>query len=328
MSVPQEQSDALARVEGLWFPTDAIVIRAENKIFRVTGGILAARSTVFRDMIAFPQPDGDVEKIDGLPVVRLHDSAEDVEVFLRAIFDSSYFMPAPALFPLFPTLGILRLSHKYDVPFLHRRALEHLAKDGWYRRTYDDPDIIDHLTCADEDSLKINFSIIAAALEVNAPWLLPWPYYCAATHSADRLLRFMEGQTAPYALKALAVHARLVRATIEIEGSLTTRDSLCANAERCDRARDSALARLFRHVSQTLVDPLPSRTDFERRILPKLTTDGRCSKCIQSLRAKHHEAACEFWDELPSVFGLQPWEDLHAMANAAMKDDPAAGMSH
>jgi hypothetical protein len=66
-----------------------IVIRAENKIFHVFGGILAARSIVFRDMLAFPQPpNGDIEQIDGSPVLRLHDSADDVEVFLRAIYDS------------------------------------------------------------------------------------------------------------------------------------------------------------------------------------------------------------------------------------------------
>jgi hypothetical protein len=83
-------SEALVKVHDLWFTTDTIiVIRVENKIFRVSGGILAARSTVFNDMIAFPQPkSGETETMDGSPVVRLHDSAEDVEAFLRAIYDS------------------------------------------------------------------------------------------------------------------------------------------------------------------------------------------------------------------------------------------------
>ncbi|KAF7361124.1 BTB domain-containing protein [Mycena sanguinolenta] len=326
--VAQDPPNTPTRVEDLWFATDVVIIRAENKIFRVMGGILAARSTVFRDMIAFPQPeDSDIEKIDGFPVVRLYDSAEDVEVFLRAIFDSGYFMPAPAPFPLFATLGILRLSHKYDVLFLHRRALDHLAKDGWYRITYGGPNVTDHLTLSlHDDSLKVNFSIISAALEVNAPWLLPWPYYCAATHSAEMLLPFMEGPTAPHALKALAAHAHLVRGMIDIEGSLTIREP-CANAERCDRARDSALVRVFRHVSEAGLDPLPSKTEFGQNISPKLTADGRCSQCIQSLRTKHHEAASVFWDQLPSIFGLQPWKDLHAMAQAAMRDDPAERVS-
>jgi hypothetical protein len=93
--VAQTEPEALIRVDELWFPPDVIVIRAENKIFRVLGGILAARSTVFRDMIAFPQPaNNETENIDGFPVVRLHDSAEDVTSFLRAIYDSGYWLPS------------------------------------------------------------------------------------------------------------------------------------------------------------------------------------------------------------------------------------------
>ncbi|KAJ6452231.1 hypothetical protein C8R45DRAFT_1123871 [Mycena sanguinolenta] len=212
VSVAQEQPDAPTPVDDLWFATDVIIIRAEYKLFRVFGSILAAKSTVFRDMIALPQPeDGSAGNMDGFPLVRLHDSAEDVEVFLRAIFDSSYFMPAPAPFPLLAALGILRLSHKYDVPFLHRRALDHLATDGYHRKTYDD-DGTDHLTCDLDDPLEMNFSIIAAAVEVNAQWLLPWTYYCAATHSVEMLLSFIDrgGKMTPYAQKALALHTHLV----------------------------------------------------------------------------------------------------------------------
>lgn len=84
-----QSSETPTRVDDLWFAADMIVIRAETKIFRVSGAILAARSTVFKDMIAFPQPtSGDREEIDGYPVVLLHDTARDVEVFLRAIYDS------------------------------------------------------------------------------------------------------------------------------------------------------------------------------------------------------------------------------------------------
>jgi hypothetical protein len=82
-------SDTPTKVDDLWFSRDTIVIRAENKMFQVSSSILAARSAVFRDMLAFPQPTGDdTEKVDGSPVVHLPESARDVEVFLRAIYDS------------------------------------------------------------------------------------------------------------------------------------------------------------------------------------------------------------------------------------------------
>lgn len=74
-------------VEDLWFSNDTLVIKAGAKIFKVSKSLLAARSTVFRDMVEFPQPaDGDTKLIDGSPVVSLQHSADDVEVFLRAIF--------------------------------------------------------------------------------------------------------------------------------------------------------------------------------------------------------------------------------------------------
>ncbi|KAJ7120698.1 hypothetical protein C8R43DRAFT_1241548 [Mycena crocata] len=121
---------------GLWFSNDAlIVLRAEDRVFRVQKAILAARSPVFQAMFEFPQPIADGDEItEGSPVVRLHDSADQVEPFLRAIFDSSYFMPPPAKIEFFAVLGILRLAHKYDVNYLFKRAVHHL-ETGWVKMT-------------------------------------------------------------------------------------------------------------------------------------------------------------------------------------------------
>ncbi|KAF7361117.1 BTB domain-containing protein [Mycena sanguinolenta] len=328
VSGAQEQPKAPTRVEDLWFAPDMIVIRAEDKMFRVLGSILAAKSAVFRDMITFPQPeDGGTEKMDGFPVVRLHDSAEEVEVFLRAIFDSSYFMPAPAPFSLLAVLAILRLSHKYDVPFLYRRALDHLAVDGYYRKTYDE-DGENHLTFAEEDSLGVALSVVSA-VEVNAHWLLPYAYYCAATYSTEKLLGFLkdaDAKMAPCALRALALHAHLVRALVAIEGSLAIRHP-CATAEQCDGARNLALAGVLCTVSQSIVDPFPSKTAFEQETLSRLTADGMCGQCINAARAMRHNAASTIWNDLPGTCGLESWEDLHTMAEAAMRDDFNEGMS-
>jgi hypothetical protein len=76
------------RVKDLWFPDGSLVVQAEQSLFRISGGILAARSSVFADMLAFTQPP-DAETIDGCPVVKLPDRAEDLTCFFRAIFDSS-----------------------------------------------------------------------------------------------------------------------------------------------------------------------------------------------------------------------------------------------
>ncbi|KAJ7761196.1 hypothetical protein DFH07DRAFT_883716, partial [Mycena maculata] len=121
------QPNELQRIQDLWLEDGNIVIQAEtSNQFRVYRGVLAARSPVFRDMFSFPQPP-DPELVDGCPLVSLPDPAPHVTVFLRAIFDSSFFgaFSAPTEYSII--VGCLRLSHKYEVDYLRRRALVHLS---------------------------------------------------------------------------------------------------------------------------------------------------------------------------------------------------------
>lgn len=84
------EEDAIQKVEGLWFSNDAIVLRAGKSAFRVIKSILAARSPVFQTMFEFPHPPSAAAPttMEGIPVVVLHDQAQEVEPFLRALFDS------------------------------------------------------------------------------------------------------------------------------------------------------------------------------------------------------------------------------------------------
>ncbi|KAJ7112981.1 hypothetical protein C8R44DRAFT_631545 [Mycena epipterygia] len=303
------------RVDDLWFAQGMIIIRAENKIFRVSGAVLAARSTVFGDMIAFPQPAGDTEQIDGSPVVRLHDPACDVEVFLRAIYDSSYFMPAPAPIELWIVLAILRLSHKYDVRYLHHRALHHLSEDGWYRVAHDQ-NLREHLIASDSD-LADNLAILATATQVGALWLLPWAYYCASTFLPEELDPLLEGKMKQYIRKCLAAHARLVRGTIRINGFLTMR-STCATRAICDDIREDNLHVFFDIDAQHKGSDLNPLGYWAGDISEQFAAVGVCGMCCQLAKARHREASSAFWDKLPSLFGLPPWEDLHAMKEGAI----------
>ncbi|KAJ7901179.1 hypothetical protein B0H14DRAFT_3739039 [Mycena olivaceomarginata] len=314
-------SEALVKVDGLWFMTDTIVIRVENKIFRVSRGILAARSTVFNDMIAFPQPNsGETETMDGSPVVRLHDSAEDVEAFLRAIYDSSYFLPAPASNHLSVVVGILRLSHKYGCQYLHRRALEHLHADGWYSVAYDKHGP-EHLNNGIPEFCPTHWlRVIQAATEVGALWLLPFTYYGLSTHSSEALLPFLEGTTGPHVAKALAAHTHLVRAMVAIHRFLTVYTS-CDTPQSCGTARISSLSDLMDELEDPELTPLPRDLQTIAVNINDLEFNGMCSDCREYAKIQMHEAASAFWDELPSIFGLPPWGELHAMKRAAMGED-------
>ncbi|KAJ7119162.1 hypothetical protein C8R44DRAFT_540134, partial [Mycena epipterygia] len=124
------------RIPELWFEDGNLIIQAGNSQFRVYRGVLATRSPVFQDMLSFPQPP-DSELIAGCPLVRLQDSASEVTAFLKSIFDSGYFLFTTPVQTEFEAIaGILRLSHKYGVDYLCRRAFVHLS--SYYPSTFFD----------------------------------------------------------------------------------------------------------------------------------------------------------------------------------------------
>jgi hypothetical protein len=76
--------------DDVWFEDGNIILQTDDALFRVYGGLLASRSSVFKDMLAFPPPPEGNLALDNCPVVRLYDATENVRYFLNAIFDSAY----------------------------------------------------------------------------------------------------------------------------------------------------------------------------------------------------------------------------------------------
>lgn len=164
----QPTVDRAQRHPDLWFSDGSVVLRAENTLFRVHMSQLIRRSVFFRDMFSLPQPlsppaalqaDDGVERIEGCPVVVLHDSADDLASLLLAMYDGPYvqslFIAALHLsYPLYlpsslgnndrddfrVVSGILRLSTKYIIDSLREKAIAHLSQawpltlKGWDAR--------------------------------------------------------------------------------------------------------------------------------------------------------------------------------------------------
>ncbi|KAK7018450.1 BTB domain-containing protein [Favolaschia claudopus] len=318
----------VTQVEDLWFATDMIVIRAEDKAFRVPAGVLAARSSVFRDMISLPPPTNGAENMDGIPIVHLHDSADDVAAFLRAIYDSSFFLPAPAPTDFSVVLGILRLSHKYDVQYLYRRSLEHLRVDGWYAENYDEPDtahLLDGLSNWNYNPL-IPLQVICDAGAVGALWLLPIAYYCLSASSGEDLLPLLDGKFAHTVGKALAARGHLVRVALATHRFPMPDESSCYAPSTCDTARSLVLAQRLDEVSEPRLNPVTP--NLEVTTMEKLNARGMCSDCRVVAKAVLSVAATAFWDELPGLFGLPPWAELYAMKRTAMGEDIDGEVRH
>lgn len=78
------------RAPDLYFPDGNIILEVGTTHFRVSRGILAARSPVFKEVLSLPQPNASRDaKVDGCDVVHLFgDDPQEVTYFLRAIYDS------------------------------------------------------------------------------------------------------------------------------------------------------------------------------------------------------------------------------------------------
>ena len=66
----------------IWYDDGSIVIQAGSTQFRVHRSILWANSPVLKDMLPV-----DEELVEGCPILRLSDSAEDVAHLLKVLYD-------------------------------------------------------------------------------------------------------------------------------------------------------------------------------------------------------------------------------------------------
>ncbi|KAJ7486968.1 hypothetical protein FB451DRAFT_1127216 [Mycena latifolia] len=320
-------SAEITPVQDLYFADGSLVIQAEHRIFRVSGAVLAARSSVFQDMLSFPQPsDGPsaVENIEGIPIVVLYDMAAEVEPFLRAIFDSSSFMPPPATAPLSDILAILRLSHKYDIQYLHRRALDHLSavfptELSVFLTTLNSlPEGFKAL----ESSVDAHLQVLRTLHEVNALWLLPAAYSRASTFLPRKLFAASSWPALPDEIKntlhvAHAHHSRYIISIVQCAGREPP--EACTALDTCPSGILTVITALMEQVGD--VDMECNFFDVKDLFLPGLWAGFDAPLCAVCMTHTTQEVAIgvgKVWDALPTNLGLPPWDELRAMKSAAM----------
>lgn len=81
-----ESRKELIKSEDLWFDDGNVILAVKDTLFKVYRGVLAKASPVFHDMFTMPQPP-DAEIMDGCPLIRLEDAVEDMENFLKVLFN-------------------------------------------------------------------------------------------------------------------------------------------------------------------------------------------------------------------------------------------------
>ncbi|KAJ7174763.1 hypothetical protein C8R46DRAFT_990820 [Mycena filopes] len=308
----------LTRAEGLWFDDCGLIIQAERTLFRVSRDFLATRSPVFGDMLSLPTPQ-DAELMEGCPFVRLPDSAEDVTYFLKALLYYEFFEPPPTR-TFFPVIaGILRMSHKYEVDVLRKRALAHLA--SVYPRTlfaWDNP-----FYAWEYSNPRFHLEAISLARQTSALWILPIAFYRASTTIDIReIMTGIEGCTlTPADAVACVQGLRFLdtTATSEVLDFLWSPEvDGCGSAE-CEQGRldgriEAELWRRYDHRTKSRPDsPLEMWEDDHFAELEV------CGVCKPPLRSAHALARKVIWDRLPGIFDLPSWTELEQMKAAALE---------
>ncbi|KAJ7640108.1 hypothetical protein DFH06DRAFT_1216614 [Mycena polygramma] len=311
----------LVRADHLWFEDGGIIVKAQMTLFRLSRGVLVAQSPIFEDVFSLPQPP-DAETMDECAVVTIPDAAQDATVFFRAIFDSSFFEAYPASTTLEILAGVLRLSDKYEVQHLRRRALVHLSSQfptkledwdllsstsAWMRRSWD---------LDDEPGTLIQ--LIKLSRESRAPWILPTVLYHLGNtvgndethlptilHGEQRLdnadqVSFLIG----YGIQRNADRdvTRFLYDPTTIPG--------CSSRTQCMESRFHALTDVADdcNVNPTIPLSIWAEGDWGRL----------CTVCLRALRKSHRGARQDLWARIPHMYGLASWEELEELKEAAI----------
>ncbi|KAF9535840.1 hypothetical protein CPB83DRAFT_842433 [Crepidotus variabilis] len=296
------------RADDLWFYDGNLTLKAENTLFRIYGGFLAARSSVFRDMLEFPPPEDGNETLDGSHIVTVYDSAKDLSYFLKAIFDSSFFMPPPTPTDLPIVEGVLRLALKYDVQYLKRRALSHLIStfpmslSAWKNREKT-------RTIPPVDNTP--FAAFRIAREFDLDFMLPSILYCISSHPFEKTLDSAVFQDDKISFvwpdKRMCIVGRQKLLMMQSQSALNMTRNAEAPVAECTGS-SCASTRLRCADILSAWDMAGFLDYFEDNA--NVYSHEFCTVCRTNFKEMCALASQQMWSELPTMFGLPRWDEL------------------
>lgn len=315
-----------------WLKDGNIVLEAEGNQFRVHRSILANHSSIFEDMFAMPQPSAtnESELVEGCPVVKLSDTAADLQYVLKALCHRrcvfnvvflvlftislvrSYVTIGLTPIPMSVVAAFLRLGKKYDIWILHAEAVKRL--------TYECPSSLEdfdklELWSMIEAENGLPVEIVKLARETDLPSILPIALYCCCRcYTAPEILKGVKGKGGNHvALSSedketcIVANQRIIQAQAETtyawmnpghsSGPLY---KFCRSLIMCASARKDLLCRTFLPLSRSIALDL-WEVEWE---------DGMCDICIDDTKTSHNEGREKMWNDLPTFFNLPEWEEL------------------
>ncbi|KII84008.1 hypothetical protein PLICRDRAFT_118797 [Plicaturopsis crispa FD-325 SS-3] len=289
----------------VWYNDGSIVLQAENTRFRVHRTVMALNSPIFEDMLHIGQSPGE-DSVEECPLVVLHDSAEDLEAILRALYDRRYFDPEENQ-PLSLIASILRLSKKYEIQHLYNKALKFLTDQF--------PDTLEARdACGPSrvvESAGFSFDVITLARELDIQQILPAAFYRFIMLYDDAVI--LDGLPDPTGeqmtkLSPLDQKVAILGRQNVIKLSASTTYAWLDEEKTSEHCKQKLACTMGYHdISNGLWKPLPRcaalsqwRSEWNHWL---------CSRCRQDAIECHNSGRARFWSKLPECFDLPPWPD-------------------
>jgi len=266
-------------------------------------------------MLSFPPPQEGNAALEGCPVVFVFDAPDHLAHLLRAIFDSSFFEPPPSQTELSIVESILRLSLKYDVQYLKRRALSHLNS------TF--PTTLSGWKCRDQTRTippidNTPFASFRIARNLELDWLLPSILYCISSHPIEKILDHAvfadEEISFKWLDKRMCIMGRqkllMTQAQNAVQMTRTANNHVegCTGST-CSTTRSRCAETLCSWDMAGFLDYLEDNVNFY--------SQDFCPACQAAFKDSYTLATQQMWDDLPSMFSLPSWRDLEKIRVAA-----------
>ncbi|KIM44192.1 hypothetical protein M413DRAFT_376539 [Hebeloma cylindrosporum] len=295
-----------------WFDDGNVILQAENTQFRVHRSVLSLYSNIFKAMFSVPHPTGTttMPNVDGCPVIALPDNASDLEHVLSIFYGNIRSYDMRKRMPMDLLTAILRFGKKYEI--------DHLCKEGLERLPFDFANTLQKWDMSfDEDpqtdySLQVH-NVLQLGCELSILSCLPTAYLMFVAHSnLDTIMKrstdYGGAMDRQIISRSVLGRDKLIQAYLEVlkgwaQERLLTPSQQCSSTSFCSHKKLLASQSLFSTGDGKISLLEPWRVVETSNFL-------LCEPCLESLRVPYQKARQGLWADLPSFFGLPPWEEL------------------
>jgi hypothetical protein len=215
--------------------------------------------------------------------------------------------------------GVLRLATKYDVQYLRRRALQHLAVtfpttlEAWHQRDKT-------RTIPPVDNTP--FAALQLSREFDLPWIIPSIMYCISSHP---LIKSIEGAEFCGRKLSLSPHDQRVallgrEKLLMLQNRYSVRLSVPPTEgfeEKCEGGGKCASTR--QKIPEIITGwTVACYLDFYREH-EHLIEHGFCKTCHPAFIRRQQLLGEEMWSALPFIFGLDDWIELDRLKEKALE---------